>query len=64
MYPPGKWLDGGVLSSRLVGTRSGLEKPRCELTYARVKCYMCHVDGDPELGINKFGSSYFSDMKT
>ena len=56
MYPPGKRLDGGVLSSQLTGTRSGFEKPRCELTYARVKCYICRVVGDPQLGINRFGS--------
>jgi hypothetical protein len=47
MYPPSKRLDGGVLSSRLAGTHSGLEKPRCELTYIRVKCYICRVVGDP-----------------
>jgi hypothetical protein len=27
-----------------------------ELTYARVKCYICRVVGDPQLGINHFGS--------
>jgi hypothetical protein len=27
------------------------------LTYARVKCYICRVIGDPQLGINRFGSS-------
>jgi hypothetical protein len=64
VYPPGKRLDGGVLSSRLAATCSGLEKPGCKLTYARVKCYICHVVGDPQLGINRFGSSYFLDMKT
>jgi hypothetical protein len=52
VYPPGKRLDGGVLSSRLAGTRSGLEKTVGELTYARVKCYICHVVGDPQLSIN------------
>jgi hypothetical protein len=26
------------------------------MTYARIKCYICHVDGDPQLGINRFGS--------
>jgi hypothetical protein len=56
VYPPSKRLDGGVLSSRLTGTCSGLEKPGCELTYARVKCYICRVVGDPQLGINRFGS--------
>jgi hypothetical protein len=48
--------DGGVLSSWLVGTRSGLEKPGCELTYASVKCYICRVVRDPQLGINRFRS--------
>jgi hypothetical protein len=57
MYPLGKRLDGGVLSSRLAGTHSGLEKPMGELTYARVKCYICCVVGDPQLSINRFGSS-------
>jgi hypothetical protein len=52
LYPPGKRLDGGVLGSRLVGTCSSLEKPMCELTYAGVKCYICRVVGDPQLGIN------------
>jgi hypothetical protein len=56
VYPPGKRLDGGVLRSQLARTHSGLEKSRCELTYARVKCYICYVVGDPQLGINRFGS--------
>jgi hypothetical protein len=56
VYPPGKRLDGGVLCPWLTGTHSGLEKPGCELTYARVKCYICRVVGDPQLGINRFGS--------
>jgi hypothetical protein len=47
VYPPDKRLDGGVLSSRLAGTRSGLEKPGCNLTHARVKGYICRVVGDP-----------------
>jgi hypothetical protein len=29
------------------------------LTYARVKCYICRVVGDPQLGINRFGSPLF-----
>jgi hypothetical protein len=29
--------------------------PGGELTYARVKCYICRVIGDPQLGINRFG---------
>jgi hypothetical protein len=45
------------LCSRLAWTYSGLEKPGCELTYARVKCYICRVVGDPQLGINQFRSS-------
>jgi hypothetical protein len=51
VYPPSKMLDGGVLCSRVAGTRSGLKKSRCGLTYARVKCYICCVDGDPQLSI-------------
>jgi hypothetical protein len=27
------------------------------MTYARVKCYICCVIGDPQLSINRFGSS-------
>jgi hypothetical protein len=27
-----------------------------ELTYARVKRYICRVIGDPQLSINRFGS--------
>jgi hypothetical protein len=54
MYPPSKRLDGRVLCSQVVGTYSSLEKPRCELPYARVKCYICRVVGDPHLGINRF----------
>jgi len=57
VYPPSKRMNGGVLKSRLAGTRFGLEKPRCELTYASVKCYICCVVGDPRLGINRFGLS-------
>jgi hypothetical protein len=26
------------------------------LTKARVNCYICRVVGDPQLGINRFGS--------
>jgi hypothetical protein len=57
VYPPGKRLDGGVLCSHLVRTHSSLDKPGCELTYVRVKCYICRVVGDPQLGINRFESS-------
>jgi hypothetical protein len=64
MYPPGKRLDSGVLSSLLAGTRSGLEKPMGEFTYASVKCYICRVVGDPQLSINRFRSPNFSDMKS
>jgi hypothetical protein len=44
------------LCSRLALTRSGLKNPGGELTYARVKCYICRVIGYPQLGINRFGS--------
>jgi hypothetical protein len=56
VYPPSKRMDGGVLCSPLVGTHSVLAKPMYELTYERVKCYICRVVGDPHLGINQFGS--------
>jgi hypothetical protein len=45
------------MCSRLVSTYSGLEKLGCKLTYARVKCYLYRVVGDPQLGINRFRSS-------
>jgi hypothetical protein len=47
----GKRLDDGV-SVLLVGVNPVYG----ELTYARVKCYICRVVGDPQLGINQFGS--------
>jgi hypothetical protein len=52
----GKRLDGGVFVLSVGVTHSGLEKTGGELTYARVKCYICRVVGDPQLGINRFGS--------
>jgi hypothetical protein len=52
----GKRLDGGVSMLSVGVTRSGLKNPGGELTYARVKCYICHVIGDPQLSINRFGS--------
>jgi hypothetical protein len=35
-----------------------------EVTYARVKCYICRVVGDPHLSIIDSDRRYFSDMKT
>jgi hypothetical protein len=64
VYPPSKRLDGGVLSSRLAGTGSGLKKPVGELTYARVKCYICRVVEIPSWVLIDSDSRYFSDMKT
>jgi hypothetical protein len=43
----GKRLDGGVYMLSVGVNHSGLEKPGGELTYARVKCYICRVVGDP-----------------
>jgi hypothetical protein len=54
----GKRLDGGVSVLSIGVNRSGLEKPGGELTYVRVKCYICCVIGDPQLSINRFGSSF------
>jgi hypothetical protein len=34
------------------------------LTYARVKCYICRVIGDPELNIIDLDHRNFADMKT
>jgi hypothetical protein len=57
-YSVSTWQEAGwwVLSSRLAGTRSGLEKSGDELTYARIKCYIYRVVGDPHLSINRFRS--------
>jgi hypothetical protein len=55
----GKRLDGGVTVLSGSEDPSGLEKPECELTHARVKCSICRVVGDPQLGIDQFGSSLF-----
>jgi hypothetical protein len=52
----GKRLDDGVSVLSVGVNRSGLKKPCGELTYARVKCYICRVIGDPQLSINRFGS--------
>jgi hypothetical protein len=48
--------NGSGEMARVACTLSGLEKPSDELIYARVKCYICRVVGDPQLGINRFGS--------
>jgi hypothetical protein len=45
------------LYSQVAGTHPGLQKHGCKLTYARVKCYICRVVRDPQLGINQFESS-------
>jgi hypothetical protein len=57
VYPP--WQEAGRWCICALGWRepwSGLKKPGGDLTYARVKCYICRVVGDPQLGINRFGS--------
>ena len=51
VYPP--WQEAGWWCMCALGW---LEKPGGELTYARVKCYICRVIGDPQLSINRFGS--------
>jgi hypothetical protein len=64
VYPPGKMLDGGVLSSRLAGTRSGLEKTGCKLTYARLSAtYVVWLE-IPRWVLIDSDYRYFSDMKT
>jgi hypothetical protein len=54
----GKRLDGGV------SVLSVDENPGGELTYARVKCYICHVIGDPQLSIIDSDRRTFAVMKT
>jgi hypothetical protein len=49
-------MDGGVYVLSVGVNPVGLKKPGGELTYARVKCYICRVIGDPQLSINQFGS--------
>jgi hypothetical protein len=55
VYPP--WQEAKRLCICALGWREpGLvKKPDGELTYERVNCYICHVIGDPQLGINQFG---------
>jgi hypothetical protein len=50
VYP--SWQEAGRWCICALGWR----EPGGELTYARVKCYICRVVGDPQLGINRFGS--------
>jgi hypothetical protein len=58
----GKRLDGGV-SVLSVGVNL-IWNPSGELTYARVKCYICRVIGDPQLSIIDLDRRNFTDMKT
>jgi hypothetical protein len=43
---------------------SGLKNPGGGLTYARVKCYICRVIGDPQLSIIDSDRRTFAVMKT
>jgi hypothetical protein len=57
VYPP--WEEAGRWSICDLGWREPILILRnlvASLTYARVKCYICCVVGDPQLGINRFGS--------
>jgi hypothetical protein len=57
VYPP--WQEARRWSICALGWCEPilvLRKPGFELTYARVKCYICRVGGDPQLGINRFES--------
>jgi hypothetical protein len=53
VYPP---LARGWTVVYLCSRLACLKNPGGELTYARVKCYICRVIGDPQLSINRFGS--------
>jgi hypothetical protein len=54
MYP--LWQEAGRWCICALGWREPGLVLRGELTYARVKCYICRVIGDPQLSINRFGS--------
>jgi hypothetical protein len=48
VYPP--WKQAGQWSIYALGWHEPilvLRNTGCELTYARVKCYICRVVGDP-----------------
>ena len=65
MYPP--WQEAGRWCICALGwhePRSGLKKPGGELTYARVKCYICRVIGDPRLSIIDSDRRTFAVMET
>jgi hypothetical protein len=64
VYPPRKRLDGGVLCSQVARTRSGLEKPRCKLTYQGLSTiYVVRLEITSWILIDS-NRRYFSDMKT
>ena len=65
MYPPGKGPPKRVVCSRVARTCScgGGSVGMVDMC-KRVKRSICRVVGDPQLGINRFGSPNFSDMKT
>jgi hypothetical protein len=57
VYP--LWQEAGRWCICVLGWHEpglSLKNPGGELTYARVKCCICRVIGDPQLGINRFGS--------
>jgi hypothetical protein len=55
VYP--LWQEAGRWCICALGWHEpDLVNPGGELTYARVKCYICHVTGDPQLSINRFRS--------
>jgi hypothetical protein len=55
VYPP--WQEAGRWCICALGWREpGLVLRTPVASYARVKCYICRVIGDPQLGINRFGS--------
>jgi hypothetical protein len=54
----GKRLDGGVSVLSVSVNLIWFKNPGDELTYARVKCYICRVIGDPQLSINRFRSPF------
>jgi hypothetical protein len=52
----GKRLDGGVSVLSIGVNLIWSYEPRWRVDICKVKCYICRVIGDPQLGIDRFGS--------
>jgi hypothetical protein len=52
----GKRLDGGISVLSVGVNPVWSSETRWRVDICKVKCYICRVIGDPQLGINRFGS--------